>query len=286
MTEKLLDKPNGTFRAAMVQTCTSCDVDKNIELVSAQVREAAASGAHYIQTPEVTTLIEARGAAQIEKSQPDDQANTALKAFAALAAELGIWLHIGSMSVRETEEKLANRSFLFRPDGQIAARYDKIHMFDVAVDADNRYNESRRYNAGDRAVVTPLPWGNLGMTICYDMRFPGLYRSIAKAGAHFISVPSAFTIPTGKAHWHVLLRARAVESQCFVFAAAQVGEHESGRKTYGHSIIISPWGEVLAEADGLQTGVIYSNIETETLETVRERVPSLRHDRPYDVVHG
>ena len=286
MNKPMPDKPNGTFRAAMVQTCTGCDVEKNIELIGAQIREAAANGADYIQTPEVSALIEARGAAQIAKSQPDDASNTAVQAFGALAKELGVWLHIGSMSVRESEEKLANRSFLFRPDGQIAARYDKIHMFDVAVDADNRYNESRRYNPGERAVVTPLPWGNLGMTICYDMRFPGLYRSVAKAGAHFIAVPSAFTIPTGKAHWHVLLRARAVETQCFIFAAAQVCEHESGRKTYGHSIIISPWGEVLAEADGLQTGVIYSNIETEALETVRERVPSLRHDRPYDVVQG
>ena len=187
MTEPLSDSPNGTFCAAMVQTCTGCDVENNVALVSAQIRDAAANGANYIQTPEVSVLIEARGPAQIAKSQPDDASNTAIQAFGALAQELGVWLHIGSMSVRETEEKLANRSFLFRPDGRIAARYDKIHMFDVAVDADNRYNESRRYNPGERAVVTPLPWGNLGMTICYDMRFPGLYRSLAKAGAHFIA---------------------------------------------------------------------------------------------------
>ena len=283
MTELLPGKPNGNFRAAMVQTCTSCDVQHNIEEVTAQIRQAAANGADYIQTPEVSVLMEARGPAQIAKSEPDNNSNPAIVAFGALAKELGIWLHIGSMSVRNSEEKLANRSFLFRPDGEVAARYDKIHMFDVAVDADNRYNESRRYDPGERAVISRLPWGNLGLTICYDMRFPGLYRSLAKAGAHFIAVPSAFTIPTGKAHWHTLLRARAIETQCFVFAAAQVGEHESGRKTYGHSIIISPWGDVLAEADGLNKTVIYSNIETETLDTVRNRVPSLCHDRPFDV---
>lgn len=286
MTDPLSESPTGTFRAAMVQTCTGCDVERNIADVSAQVREAAANGAEYIQTPEVTTLIEARGPAQFAKSEPDDGSNLAVTAFGALAKELDVWLHLGSMSVRKSEDKLANRSFLFRPDGAIAARYDKIHLFDVAVDSDNRYNESRRYDAGEHAVVTPMPWGNLGMTVCYDMRFPGLYRCLAKSGAHFIAVPSAFTVPTGEAHWHALLRARAIEAQSFVFAAAQAGEHESGRKTYGHSIIISPWGEVLAEADGLHTTVIYSNIDTEEVKTARERVPSLRNDRPFDVARA
>ena len=203
---------------------------------------------------------------------------------ARLAAELGIWLHVGSIAVRKTEEKLANRSFLFAPDGAIAARYDKIHMFDVAVDPDNKYSESRRYDPGSKAVVTSLPWGKLGLTICYDMRFPGLYRNLAKAGADVIAVPSAFTVPTGKAHWHALLRARAIEAQCFVLAAAQVGEHESGRKTYGHSIAISPWGEVLAEADGEQTGVIFADIDLAAVTSARERIPSLINDRPYEIV--
>ena len=271
-----------SFRAALVQTCTGTDVAENIELACGFIREAAADGAQYVQTPEVTTLIEARGKDQIAKSEPDDESNTAVKAFAALSAELGIWLHIGSMAVRKADDKLANRAFLFGPDGRVAARYDKIHMFDVEVDGNNRYNESRRYDAGDTAVLASLPWCKLGITICYDMRFPYLYRDLAKAGAQVIAVPSAFTVPTGKAlHWHTLLKARAIESQCFVLAAAQAGEHQSGRKSYGHSIIIAPWGEILAEADGLQTGVISANIDLSAVREARERVPSLSNDRPY-----
>ncbi len=272
------------FRAALVQTCSGCDVGENIEVVSGLIREAAADGAQYVQTPEVTTLIEAAGKAQFEKSQADDDNNGAVTAFGQLARELGIWLHIGSMAVRKSEDKLANRAFLFKPDGMVAARYDKIHMFDVDVDGDNRFNESRRYEAGEHAVITPLPWGNLGVTICYDMRFPYLYRALAKAGAHMLAVPSAFTVPTGQAHWHVLLRARAIETECFVLAAAQAGTHQSGRKSYGHSIIVSPWGEILAEADGLQTGVISADIDLEAVSEARRRVPSLNHDRKYEIL--
>ena len=272
------------FRAALVQTCTGCDVDRNISDVAKQVREAASNGATYIQTPEVTNVIEVRGADQLAKSEPDDDTNRAIKAFASLSKELGIWLHIGSMAVRKAEDKLANRAFLFDPEGNIKARYDKIHMFDVDVDSANRYNESRRYDAGDRAVLADLPWGKLGITICYDMRFPGLYRSLAKAGAQVIAVPSAFTVPTGEAgHWLTLLRARAIEDQCYVLAAAQAGKHESGRKSYGHSVAIAPWGEILAEADGLQKTVIYADIDMAEVEKARSRVPSLGNDRPFDV---
>ncbi|MGI9425209.1 MAG: carbon-nitrogen hydrolase family protein [Hyphomicrobiaceae bacterium] len=273
-----------SFRAALVQTCTSCDVARNIDEIGQQIRDASGNGAQYVQTPEVTNVIEARGKEQFEKCQPDDGNNVAVNAFADLARDLGLWLHIGSIAVRKSDDKLANRAFLFDPIGNIAARYDKIHMFDVAVDGDNRFNESRRYAAGDKAVVTPLPWGNLGITICYDMRFPGLYRSLAQAGAQIIAVPSAFTVPTGRAHWHALLRARAIESQCFIMAAAQVGEHESGRKTYGHSIAISPWGEILAEADGLEKTIIYTDIDMERVDEARKRVPSLSHDRTYEIV--
>ncbi len=277
-------EPAGMFRAALVQLCSGTDVAANIANASDLIRRAAADGADYIQTPEVTTVIEARGQAQFEKSEADDGNNSAVQAFGALAKELGVWLHIGSMAVRKENGKLANRAFLFRPDGSVAARYDKIHMFDVDVDSDNRFNESRRYDAGKTAVVAALPWGNLGITICYDMRFPYLYRDLAKAGAQFIAVPSAFTVPTGKAHWHTLLRARAIETECFVLAAAQAGEHESGRKSYGHSIIISPWGEVLAEADGVEIGVISANIEVKAVAEARQRVPSLNHDACYGVV--
>ncbi|MGI9521337.1 MAG: carbon-nitrogen hydrolase family protein [Hyphomicrobiaceae bacterium] len=272
-----------SFRAALIQTCTSADLERNLAQVTRQIHEAADAGAAYIQTPEVTNMMAHRGAIQLENCQPDDGANVAVNHFADVAAECRVWLHIGSIAVRLSDELLANRSFLFAPDGQVAARYDKIHMFDVSVDEDNRYSESRRYAPGDRAVVVSLPWISLGLTICYDMRFPGLYRDLAKAGAQMIAVPSAFTVPTGKAHWHALLRARAIEAQSFILAAAQAGEHESGRKTYGHSIVISPWGEVLAEADGLNTTVIYADIRAAEVVAARDRIPSLMNDRPYQV---
>jgi len=274
-----------SFKAAMVQTCTGIDLTTNIDITSRFVRQAASDGAIYIQTPEVTTLIETKGKDQFDKSQPDDDSNIALCAFRSLAAELKIWLHIGSMSVRQSHNKLANRAFLFNPDGEIIARYDKIHMFDVNVDDTNSFQESRRYDAGEQAVLAALPWGNLGITICYDMRFPHLYRALAQAGAHFLAIPSAFTIPTGQAHWHTLLRARAIENGCFVMAAAQAGDHASGRKSYGHSLIISPWGEILAEMDGLQEGFICADIEADLVQRARKRVASLNNDRNYDIVH-
>ena len=186
------------------------------------------------------------------------------------------------MAVKVADTKLANRAYLFSPKGAIAAKYDKIHMFDVDLPSGESYRESRRYVAGDKAVVAPLPWGNLGITICYDMRFPGLYRTLAKAGADFLTMPSAFTVPTGKAHWHTLLRARAIEAQCFVLAAAQGGKHDNGRETYGHSLVVSPWGEVLAEG-GTEPGVIFADIDPAKVAEARARVPSLEHDRPFSV---
>jgi predicted amidohydrolase len=206
--------------------------------------------------------------------------------FQALARELGIWLHIGSMAVLATPDKIANRSFLFTPDGAIAASYDKIHMFDVQLPDGESYRESKSFQAGDRAVLAELPWGRLGLTICYDLRFPTLYRALAKAGASFIAVPSAFTVPTGQAHWHTLVRARAIETQCFVFAAAQAGEHENGRRTFGHSLIVSPWGGILAEGDGVNPSVIFADVELEAIAEARRRVPSLEHDRPFEVVYA
>jgi len=268
----------------MIQICTGQDVAKNIEIVSSFARQAVQDGAVYVQTPEVTALLEAQGRDQFEKSQADDENNIVLRAFQALAAELGIWLHIGSISVRKPNRRMANRGFLFNPSGEITARYDKIHMFDVNVDDHNSFNESRRYDAGEQAVLAALPWGGLGITICYDMRFPHLYRSLAKAGAHFLAMPSAFTVPTGQAHWHTLLRARAIENACFVMAAAQAGTHATGRKSYGHSMIVTPWGDTLAEMDGLQTGFICADIEIDLVYQARRRVPSLNNDRNYDIV--
>lgn len=273
---------NSTFTAALIQTCTSRDVDRNLREIGAMIRDAAAAGAHYIQTPEVTTVLETDSKRMPDVIKPE-QNNPALAHFAGLAKELGIWLHIGSMAVTTDEPRYANRAYLFAPTGQIAARYDKIHMFDVEIGEDQSYRESKRYAPGKSAVLATLPWAKLGMTICYDMRFPALYRELAQAGAEILAVPSSFTVPTGKAHWHTILRARAIENQCFVLAAAQAGDHECGRQTYGHSIAISPWGEVLAEADGETPGFISAEIDLSEVTKARGRIPSLTNDQPFDI---
>lgn len=276
---------SSTFRAGLVQMCTGRDVARNLDELSRLVREAAAAGASYVQTPEVSVLMERDRARLFVETRPEE-GNPAIAHCQALARELGIWLHLGSMGVLVKPDKIANRSYLFTPEGRIAARYDKIHMFDVELPGGESYRESRNFEPGSKAVLVDLPWGALGLTICYDLRFPALYRALAKAGAQLIAVPSAFTVPTGQAHWHVLLRARAIESQCFILAAAQVGEHESGRTTYGHSLILSPWGEILAEADGEGPSVIVADIDLKAVEEARRRVPSLQHDRAFEVVHS
>jgi predicted amidohydrolase len=204
----------------------------------------------------------------------------ALGAFRELARETGAWILGGSITVRAGPGKVANRSLLLDPGGEIAGRYDKIHMFDVDLPGGESYRESDTYEPGRATCVARTPWGGLGMTVCYDLRFPWLYRDLALAGADFLSVPSAFTRPTGTAHWSVLLRARAIETGCFVFAPAQCGEHAGGRKTYGHSLIVDPWGAVLAEA-GEGVGVIVADIDPSRVAEVRTSVPSLRHIRGY-----
>jgi predicted amidohydrolase len=215
-----------------------------------------------------------------------EEGNPAIAHFKALARELGIWLHVGSMGILVGAEKVANRSLLFSPDGRLEARMDKIHMFDVQLPGGESYRESRTYRAGDAGVLAELPWGTLGLTVCYDLRFPHLYRALAKAGADFLAVPSAFTCQTGRAHWEVLLRARAIENGCFVLAAAQVGKHECGRETYGHSLIVSPWGEILAEANGTGPAVVVADIKPGEVQEARQRIPSLQHDRPLEVVRA
>jgi deaminated glutathione amidase len=269
------------FRAALVQMCSGRDVARNLRDATALIREAASGGAAYIQTPEVTTLMELDRERLFAAAEPES-ANTALQQFADLAKDLSIWLHVGSMVVKSSEMKLANRAFVISPAGEVAARYDKIHMFDVDLPNGEVYRESASYQPGSHAVVAALPWGGLGLSICYDLRFPHLYRALAHAGASFLAVPAAFTRLTGEAHWVTLLRARAIEAQCFVFAAAQGGLHEHGRETFGHSLIVSPWGHILAEG-GVHPSVIFADIELSMIEDVRSRVPSLRHDRPFDV---
>jgi len=276
-----VQKSNGTFRVGLVQMCSGRDVDKNVADAGALIAEAARQGAQYVQTPEVTTLIEMERGRLFAAVRPED-GNPAVARFSALARELGIWLHIGSMSILLGNGKIANRSFLFAPDGSLEARFDKIHMFDVELPGGESYRESKNYQAGGTGALAELPWGILGLTVCYDLRFPHLYRALAKAGADFLAIPSAFTRKTGEAHWHVLLRARAIENGCFVFAAAQGGKHESGRETYGHSLIVSPWGEIVAEADVHPT-VIVADIKSGEVQEARSRIPSLQHDRPFQV---
>lgn len=262
--------------------CSGRDVDNNVAAATDLVREAAGGGADYVLTPEMTTLMELERPRLLAAVRPESE-TAALPHFQALARELAIWLHIGSMPVKLESGKLANRAYLLSPDGNVRARYDKIHMFDVDLGGGEKYEESVNYEPGAHAVVADLPWGPLGFSICYDLRFPQLYRALARAGAKFLAIPAAFTRPTGMAHWHTLLRARAIESQAFVFAAAQGGLHENGRETFGHSLVVSPWGEILCEAD-TQPTVVFADIDMQLLDDVRRRVPSLRHDRAFDVV--
>ncbi|HSI41199.1 MAG TPA: carbon-nitrogen hydrolase family protein [Xanthobacteraceae bacterium] len=273
--------PDGRFRAALVQMCTGRDIARNVAAASALIREAAAAGASYVQTPEMTgTMEESRTA--LFASLQEEAHDPALAAFRALAAELGIHLHIGSLAVKASEHRAANRSYLIAPDGTIAARYDKIHMFDVTLPNGDVYRESTAYSPGERAVLAELPGIRLGFTICYDLRFPALFRALAEAGAGMIAVPAAFTHTTGAAHWHILLRARAIETGSYVLAAAQGGTHENGRQTFGHSLIIDPWGEVLAEG-GTEPGVILADIDPARVNEVRGRIPALDHGRRFEL---
>lgn len=269
----------GTFKAACVQMRTGLDVAANIASASSLIREAKSKGADFIATPEMTSLFEAETDALFAKTKPEAE-DAALKAFRALAHELKVWLLIGSLPIRIAERQCANRSFLINPSGEVAKTYDKIHMFDVDLPGGEVYRESRNYRPGELAAIADLPWGKLGMTVCYDLRFAQLYRALAKAGASFITIPAAFTHTTGIAHWHVLQRARAIETGCYIIAPAQAGTHENKRKTFGHSLIVAPWGEILGEGDE-EPGVILADIDPAKVAEARGRVPSLSHDRRF-----
>ncbi len=270
---------NEPFTVACVQLNSGRDIAPNVETTSRLVREARKAGADFILTPENTTSIEPNREQVLARAH-GEEGHPAIPAFQALAAEIGAWLLIGSLTIKLDATTCSNRSFLFGPKGQIVARYDKIHMFDVDLVNGERYRESATFRPGRQAVTADLPWGRLGLTVCYDLRFAYLHRALAQAGASFLSVPSAFTRPTGQAHWHVLLRARAIETGSFVFAPAQTGEHAQGRKTYGHSLIVAPWGEVLADA-GEDVGFITARIEPARVMEARAMVPALRHDRDF-----
>ena len=278
---------SNAFTASCIQFTSARDYEPNIRVVSDLVRRARDDGADFVMTPENTGLTEPIGKLRREKAR-DEANHPVLTALREVAQETGVWLLIGSLAVDLSREldtgqgegRLANRSYLLDSSGAIVARYDKIHMFDVDLASGESYRESNAFRPGGRMALTETPWGVLGMTVCYDLRFPHLYRALAQAGADFLAVPSAFTVPTGKAHWHVLIRARAIENGCFVFAPAQWGEHAEGRRTYGHSLIVDPWGEVLADA-GEGVGIVSARIEISGIAKARRMVPSLQHDRPY-----
>lgn len=266
---------------ALVQTTTGIDPAHEAQHLASQIAAAAAGGAQIIFTPEMSGLLD-RDRARAAQHIRDEADDPVLAAVRAAAAEHDVWVQLGSLALRSPTGKFVNRGFLIRPDGGIAARYAKIHLFDVALGSES-WRESAAYDAGEEAVVAATPWGNLGLTICYDVRFPALHRALAQAGASMIAVPAAFTRPTGQAHWHVLLRARAIETGSWVIAAAQTGEHADGRATYGHSLVISPWGEVVLDM-GEAPGIGHASIDLAAVATARGKVPVLEHARPFRMV--
>jgi deaminated glutathione amidase len=271
-----------TFKVALIQMRSGLDPEANLAAALAGVDEAKRGGADYVQTPEMTNVLENNRERLFTKIFDEEQDPT-LATLREVARKLSIYIHLGSLAVKSSPEKAANRSFLIDRKGDIAARYDKIHMFDVDLAGGESYRESNTYRPGELAVVADLPWGRLGLTVCYDLRFPALYRALAEAGASFLAIPSAFTKQTGEAHWHVLMRARAIENGCYVLAAAQGGKHEHGRDTFGHSLVVDPWGKIIAEG-GTEPGVIFAEIDPAEVAAARGRVPSLSHGRRFELV--
>lgn len=272
----------GTFKAAMIQMRSGLKPGTNIDDAVRMIGEAKSAGAEYVLTPEMTNILVAKRE-QLFAAVVEEEADASLATLRELARKLGVYIHIGSLAIKISPDRAANRSFLVSPKGDIAARYDKIHMFDVDLAGDESYRESRNYRPGELAVLADLPWGRLGLTVCYDLRFPALYRALAEAGATMLAIPSAFTKQTGEAHWHVLIRTRAIENGCFVFAAAQGGKHENGRETYGHSLIVDPWGRILAEG-GIEPGVVMAEIDPAEVANARARIPSLQHGRRFEII--
>ena len=273
---------SSAFKVALVQMRSGLEPQANLAALLPAVEEAKRGGADYVLTPEMTNILALRRDDLFAKIVPEEDDPT-VATLREVARRLGIYIHIGSLAIKASPEKAVNRSFLIDRKGAIAARYDKIHMFDVDLAGGESYRESNNYRPGEVAVVADLPWGRLGLTVCYDLRFPALYRALAEAGASFLAIPSAFTKQTGEAHWHVLMRARAIENGCFVFAAAQGGRHENGRDTYGHSLAIDPWGRILAEG-GIDPAVLIVTIDPAEVAAARSRVPSLNHGRRFELV--
>jgi predicted amidohydrolase len=272
----------GIFKAAAIQMRSGKEPGRNVVDFEALVREAAGKGATYVQTPEMTGAL-IRDKADRALAFTAEEKDAVVTAARRLSAELGIFLHVGSTAILRPDGKIANRAFLFAPDGALVARYDKIHMFDVDLDNGESWRESATYEPGAEALVADIGAARLGFAICYDVRFPQLFRAEALAGAEVLTVPAAFTRQTGQAHWHILLRARAIENGAFVIAAAQGGQHEDGRETFGHSLIVDPWGKILAEADNDEPGVIVAEIDTALSAEARKKIPNLRNAREFSV---
>jgi deaminated glutathione amidase len=270
------------FKVGLVQMRSGRSPTANLAAARGLIEEAVQAGADYVLTPEMTNIMEVKRE-RLFAAIAEEEHDPTLAALRDTARKHAIHLHIGSLAIKVSPDKAANRSYLIDPRGEIIARFDKIHMFDVDLAGGESYRESNNFRSGELAVLADLPWGRLGLTVCYDLRFPALYRALAEAGASFLSIPAAFTRQTGEAHWHVLMRARAIENGCFVFAAAQGGMHENGRATFGHSLVVDPWGRVLAEA-GDEPGVILADVDPAAVTTARARIPSLLHGRRFEVI--
>jgi predicted amidohydrolase len=266
-----------TFKVACIQNCAENDLERNLEETSTLTRAAENAGAQLICLPEYFAFM-APNDQELLRVAPTEDAHPALAAFQDLARELHVWILLGSLAIRVPSGRVNNRSYLIDSNGQIAAMYNKVHLFDVTLKGGESYSESSAVEPGTQAVVAQTPWGRLGMSICYDVRFAYLYRLLAQAGASFLTVPAAFTRTTGQAHWHVLIRARAIETGCFVFAPGQCGRRSWGRATFGHSLIVDPWGTVLAEGTDAP-GFIVADIDPARVEDARQMIPALNHDR-------
>jgi len=270
---------HGSVRIACLQMNSGNEFAVNLATFSAMAREAAASGAKFILSPEYFLMMDGTGRVMREAAL-DERGEPALSAITALARELEVWLLAGSVTLKSGDGRMCNRSVLVSAEGRVVATYDKIHMFDVTLPDGKVIRESSAYRSGERAVLAETPWGKLGMTVCYDLRFPGLFRALAQAGAEFISVPSSFQRQTGKVHWHTLLRARAIENECFILAPAMCGDHSGNRQSYGHTLVVDPWGEIIGEG-GESPEIVYAEIEPRRVAKVRGMIPSLEHDRPF-----
>jgi predicted amidohydrolase len=270
-----------SFRVACVQNCAERDMAPSIVALEPLIRGAAKDGAKLIVLPEMATMLEPQNPKVLEKAV-SESADPGLKRFRELAMATGSWILVGSLLLKvEGENRVHNRSFMLNPAGDIVARYDKLHMFDVDLASGESYRESATVKPGNRAVLAPSPWGPIGMSVCYDLRFAYLYRALAQAGAGYMAIPAAFTYTSGKAHWHILVRARAIETGSYVFAANQIGTHAEGRRTWGHSLIVDPWGEVLADG-GENVGWITAEVDPAKVRQAREMIPALRHDRAFN----